>query len=75
MLKDETRKTLNEMGRSVFGQALKEYLEEEKLKINNVREVDSLEDAKGRALALDTIDRLFGFLNEHAESGGRTRYN
>lgn len=59
---------LQELGRSFQGQILKEYLEEKKKSIGDVRTCKTWEETQGRKIALDLIDELFSFMKDKDSS-------
>lgn len=63
MIKPETKKILEDLGRTNFGQALRELLRQELDKLDTVKGVTSLEEALGREKAVKTIEQVFSFLD------------
>lgn len=64
MISKESRKLLSELARLNYGKALKELLEEERARLNNVKHCTSWEDTLGRKHAVVVIDRIFDWLKE-----------
>jgi len=68
MIKPETRQLLEEMGKSRYGIALQEFLDEEFDLINDIQTCQNFEEMLGRQKALATLERLFGFMRERKTS-------
>ena len=67
--------TIKELKDNHFGIALKEYLKEEYRKIDTVKGVKTLEESRGREIALEVLDRLFKFLdNEEVKKVVKNNY-
>jgi hypothetical protein len=67
MIKSETKKLLEELGRNQYGKALREFLNEKREEINDIRSSKSWEETLGRGFALELIDTLFVFMTEKKE--------
>lgn len=63
---------LQELGKSFQGQILKEYLEEKKKTIGDIRSCKTWDETQGRKIALDLIDELFSFMKEK-DSGTKSK--
>lgn len=67
---------LQDLGKSFQGQILKEYLEDKKKSISDVRTCKTWEETQGRKIALDLIDELFSFMKEKDTSAkSKTLYS
>jgi hypothetical protein len=64
MISPESRKLLEELGKTQFGRALIEYLNDEMEEIADVRNSKTWEETLGRQIALGVIDKLFTFMVE-----------
>lgn len=64
MSKEERQKLLAELSRTNMGRALQDLIEEELSKIDTVKGVKSLEEALGRELATESLERIFSFLDK-----------
>ena len=64
MISENSKKLLKEISSSTYGKALLEYLDEEYVIINDVKSCKTVEEMKGRQLALQTLDKLFSFMKE-----------
>ena len=64
MQKPERRQLLEELSRSMQGQALQSYLHEKYEEIGDITKCTSWEDALGRKYALQTLKELFYFIEE-----------
>lgn len=74
-ISETSKKLLNEIKNSPFGNALQEYLDEEYNIINDVTKCKDWEDTVGRRYALEALERLFSFMSrpkvEIRKSGGK----
>ena len=61
---EQGKKLLKELPQSLYGKALQEFLDEEYDIINNVQSCKTIEELKGRQLALETLEKLFSFMKE-----------
>jgi hypothetical protein len=76
MIAPQYKEVLDMLYQTPQGKALREYLEEERKKIDTVKDVTSLEEVLGRKHALELIDKIFGFLKEKKiDSPSRNQYN
>lgn len=76
MLNPQYRELIEGMNKTSQGKALQEFLNEEVLKLNDVRNIETLEEVLGRKRAIEIIDKIFGFLKEKKIDGqSRTSYN
>jgi len=67
---------LQELGKSFHGQILKDYLNEKRKSINDLKSCKTWEEAQGKKVALDLIDELFSFMEEKEKSAkSKTLYN
>jgi hypothetical protein len=57
----EIKTLLSELPKTSHGQALKEYLDEKYEEIKDVSSVTTLEEAKGKQIALKIMKELFSF--------------
>lgn len=57
----EIKQLLNDLPKTSHGQALKEYLDEKYREINDVSSIQTLEDAKGKQIALKLLKEIFSF--------------
>jgi hypothetical protein len=64
MLKQETRGLLEELSRSMHGKALRDFLQDRKETIGDIKLCTSWEQTVGRQFALELIDEIFKFLEE-----------
>ncbi len=75
MLDSKYIENLKELGKTHYGETLRVFLKEEYKKIDTVRGVKSFDECRGRELAVETLVRLFGFLNdEKADKGTKNQY-
>jgi len=63
MVSPENIKLLQSLGTSAYANALTEFLEQECDKINDVSTCKDWEDTMGRKHALETLKKLFSYLN------------
>jgi len=66
-MKTETRETLLSMKNSVYGKAIKEFLEENLEKIGDINSCESWEETLGRKYSLRLLKDLFAFLEDKPE--------
>lgn len=64
MTKDERQTTLLGMKESVYGKALKDFLDEHYNKINDIKTCLSWEETLGRKYALQLLKDLFSFMDD-----------
>jgi hypothetical protein len=64
MISPEARKLLEELGKTNFGQALREFLDDELKSIDTVDGVTTLDEALGRDKAVKLIRKIFSFLDK-----------
>lgn len=64
MLKPESRALLQELARTMHGNALREYLKEKREVIGDIKLCTSWEHTVGRQYALEVLDEVFSFLEE-----------
>ena len=67
IIKPETKKLLQELGRHQHGYALKTYLNDALKELNDVRKIESWEETKGRQFAIKVIEDLFNFMADTKE--------
>jgi uncharacterized protein YerC len=60
----EIKTLLKELPKTSHGQALKEYLDECYKEINDVSTINTIEEAKGKQLAMKTLKKIFAFYND-----------
>jgi hypothetical protein len=62
MISPETRRLLEDLGKSPYSRAIQDFLDDELANIDTVRGVKSLEESLGREIALNLVERLFSFM-------------
>lgn len=72
MLKPETRQRLEELSRSMYGVALRDYLNEKRAIIGDIKTATSWEHTVGKQMALEVIDEVFSFLEEKRPVDNKT---
>lgn len=60
-MKPEIKELLYQLPNTAHGQALKVFLDAEFDAINDVFDIQTLEDAKGKQIALKTLNKIFSF--------------
>jgi len=76
MLTKQYRDILDGIKTTQYGRALQEFLEDEKSKLNNVKTLESWDEALGRKYAVEIIDKMFAFvLEKKADDTSRNQYN
>jgi hypothetical protein len=68
MISIEQKKILEQLGSSMYGKVLREYLEEKIKELNDVRTVNSWEETLGRKYSVNLIKDLFGIIEERKET-------
>lgn len=63
-MRAEIKQLLLELPKTSHGQALKEFLDEQYKEINDVTNITTLEEAKGKQYALKVLKKIFGFYGE-----------
>lgn len=58
------KETLNQLGKTQFGKALRDFLDEELKEIKDVTRQESWEDVVASQKAVKLIKKLFSFLDE-----------
>lgn len=72
MISPETRKTLEDLGKTPYGKALQEFLLEELKNIDTVKGVKTLDEIIGRQIALEVVNKLFSIMgNNNPQSAGK----
>jgi len=77
MDKHSRSKTLNELAKTANGQALKDWIEENIDSLKDVTQVDKdnfEQDARGRAHAVELLQKLFNTINIKIETSKRSSY-
>lgn len=64
MIKPETSKLLEEMGKGPYGVALREVLEEELKEIGDIQKATSWDDTLARQKSTAALKKIFSFLNK-----------
>jgi hypothetical protein len=72
MTKTEQKKLLEQLSKTSYGVALKEFLNEEREGLLDVRNSATWEDALASKKAIKLIDRLFSFMIEKKETNKET---
>lgn len=67
MISPDSIKLLEELGKTQFGKALREFIEDKKAEIGDITKSKSWEETQGRQYALNLIKDLFYFMKEKAE--------
>lgn len=62
-METNTKELLQELGKSPLGNALRDFLDEQKKTIGNVKTTQSWEETLGRKFALKLIEDLFSFMD------------
>lgn len=79
MISPENLKLLEEMSKTNYGIALKEFLKEKYKEINSVSKCTSWEDTLARAHSLKILNELFSFMKdnvrEKVDVSNKTRYD
>ena len=76
MISPQSKELLESMSKTQYGKAIQEFLDEELLKLNNVKTIDTFDDALGRKKAVEIIDKLFMFIREKKlDNQEKSRYN
>lgn len=74
-MKESTKELLEQLGKSHFGKALTEFLEEEINKLDTVMGVKTIEETIGRQKAVEILKEKFWFLNlKEPEKFEKNRY-
>jgi len=68
MISVDQKKILEQLGSSMYGKVLREYLEEKIKELNDVRTLNSWDEALGRKYAITLIRDLFGIIEEKKET-------
>lgn len=69
----DKQKLLQELGKTPYGKALKEYLEEELRSIGDVDNAKNEAELVGAQIAKKTVRKLFSFLEEKKPAKPRRR--
>lgn len=72
MINPEVRKILEGVNATPFGRALKEFLDDEMVRLNDVSACTSWEDVLGRKQAIKTIQSLFSFMKSPTDTEKNT---
>lgn len=64
IIKPEIQEQLQQLSHSPLGHALSIYLKQAKEEINDVKTIESWEEALGRKFTLKVIDDLFFFMDD-----------
>lgn len=74
-MKPEIKELLLQLPRTSQGQALKVFLDEEFDKINDVTDIKTIEQAIGKQIAMQTLNKIFSFYYEQQQQGGQKKNN
>jgi hypothetical protein len=75
MISPEKKKLLEQLPSTSYGRALFEYLEEEYKTIESVKGVKTLEQAIGKQIAIETLEKLFAVCRPTPETKkGKNQY-
>lgn len=64
MIREEQVKLLKELGKSHYGNTLKNYLSEKIIELNDVSSCESFDDVLGRKKAIKIVKELFNFMED-----------
>ena len=73
MITPQYREILDGIKATQYGRGLREFLDEEKLKLNNVKTLESWDETLGRKYAVKIIDTLFAFLVDNKKTDDRLK--
>jgi hypothetical protein len=74
MIRPEFKELLQALPKSPYGNALKELLTDYQAELNDVTTLKNHEEAIGRTLALELIDKIFYFYGEKSKPRKKTTY-
>lgn len=75
-MNSDIKKLLLELPKTSHGQALRVYLNERYDEIDSVEDVESIEDAKGKKIALKILKGIFNFYVDNSGTpNAKTRYD
>lgn len=63
-MREAVKNLLYELPKTSHGKALKEYLDEQIKEVNDVTGVVTLEDVKGKQIAVKILKKIFAFLGD-----------
>ena len=73
-MRPEVKQLLYDLPNTSSGQALKEFLTEEYIKLDSVEGITDMAEVKGKQLALATLEKIFSFYKKDKIDSPKTKY-